>query len=206
MDKRPPLNKNISVDDFRAFYWLKTELVGFCRQEGLRKQGGKIEVADRIEAYLRTGVKETAVSTASKKRRTPLSKFDWNNETLTLETVITDNYKNSENVRAFFQEQIGGTFKFNVVFMNWMKQNAGKTLADAVNEWKAIKAAKKTGKQRTTIAPQFEYNRYIRDFLDDNPDKTKADAIQFWKIKRSIRGDNVYKRSDLGLILEENGR
>jgi len=196
MDKRPPLNKEISIDDFREFYWLKTELIEFCRQEGLRKQGGKIEVADRIEVYLRTGVRETAV----KKKRAPASKFDWNNEPLTLETVITDNYKNSENVRTFFQNQIDGTFKFNVAFMNWMKQNAGKTLADALDEWKRINAAKKTGKQRTTIAPQFEYNRYIRDFLGDNPDRTKAEAIQFWKIKRSIRGDNVYRKSDLGLI------
>ncbi len=197
MDIRPSLNKDITIDDFREFYWLKMELIEFCRQEGLRKQGGKIEVADRVEAYLRTGKKETAI----KKKRAPVSKFDWNHETLTLETVITDNYKNSKNVRTFFQEQIGSAFKFNVAFMNWMKENAGKTLADAVDEWNAIKAAKKMKKKRTIIAPQFEYNRYIRDFLDDNPDRTKADAIQFWKIKRSVRGDNVYKKSDLDLMV-----
>ncbi|MGL5913858.1 MAG: DUF6434 domain-containing protein [Bacteroidales bacterium] len=62
-----------------------------------------------------------------KKFEKPHSNFDWNVERLTLETIITDNYKNPENVRAFLTTEIGKHFKFNVLFMNWMKQNNGKT-------------------------------------------------------------------------------
>ncbi len=197
MDKRPELKKDVSIEDFRDFYWLKVELVKFCHEEGLSKQGGKIQIANRIEDYLKTGNKETAIK---QKKVTRISNFNWNLENLTLGTVIADNYKNTENVRSFFQNHIGSAFKFNVTFMNWMKQNIGKTLGDAANEWMKIEFEKKINKQRKKIAPQFEYNRYIRDFLEDNPNKTKKNAIQFWKIKRSIRGDNVYKKSDLGLI------
>jgi hypothetical protein len=197
MDKRPELNRDISIEDFSGFYWLKEELVEFCHKEGLRKQGGKIQIAYRIENYLRTGCKEDAIT----KKATPISNFDWNHANLTLKTIITDNYRNTENARIFFKNQIGQTFKFNVTFMNWMKHNTGKKLEDAVNEWKKIDIEKRNNKQRKKIAPQFEYNRYIRDFLEDNPQKSKNTAIQFWKIKRSMRGDNIYKKSDLNLMV-----
>ena len=48
MDKRPKLDKNIQIENFIDFYWLKDKLVEFSRKEGLNKQGGKIELANRI--------------------------------------------------------------------------------------------------------------------------------------------------------------
>lgn len=195
-DKRPYLDKTISINDFKEFYWLKKELVQFCRSEGLVKQGSKLELSNRIEHFLKTGDKNNSFIKTAK----PISNFNWSIEKLTLETIITDTYKNSENVRGFFQEQLGPSFKFNVKFMNWMKENVGQTLEDAVKEWKRLKVMTKKNSAPKEIAPQFEYNRYIRDFLKDNPDKKKQVAIQFWKIKRSRRGDNVYQRSDLDLL------
>jgi len=56
MEKRPELNKEISVKDFQDFYWYKEELIEFCRIESLDKRGDKIELSDRIEEYLRIGV------------------------------------------------------------------------------------------------------------------------------------------------------
>ena len=194
MDKRPELDNNIKIDDFIDFYWLKEELINFCRIEGLEKQGGKIELADRIIKYLKTGIK--AKKTENRKSKSN-SKFDWNNEELTLQTIITDNYKNTENARAFFTDKIGKEFKFNVKFMNWMKCNVGLTLDNAVNVWNDFKIEKKNDKSPKEIAPQFEYNRYIRDFLKDNPDKTKKVAIKYWKIKKTIRGNNKYEKLDL---------
>jgi len=196
MKTRPILSANISVNDFQNFYWLKKELTDFCKKEGLSTQGGKIEIAQRIIIYLQTGKKEKHIATKSKST----SKFDWKNEQLSLQTIITDNYKNTENVRAFFQEHTDQKFKFNVKFMNWMKANIGKTLADAIQQWELIYTQNKNRKSPKEIAPQFEYNRYVRDFLADNSNLKKADAIRYWKLKKTQRGDNVYQKSDLKLI------
>lgn len=196
-DQRPILNKNISAKDFRDFYWLKEELIAFCKTEGLRITGGKIEIANRIEHYLLTGKKELI---KAKLKPTARSKFDWKNEKLSLETKITNNYTNTENVRIFFEKEIGSRFKFNVKFMNWMKSNHGKSLRQAKQEWERIVAEKKTNTQPKNIAPQFEYNRYLRDFLVDNPDMDRALGIKLWKIKKTMRGDNVYKKEDLKLL------
>ena len=195
-DKRPDLNNEISIQDFKDFYWLKSELVDFCKEVGLTRTGGKIEIAKRIERYLETG----EIEVRQKKKTSNKSKFDWSAEKLTLNTIITDNYKNTENVRQYFESKIGLRFKFNVKFMNWMKSNEGKTLAEAIETWKRLDEEKRTNKTTKNIAPQFEYNTYLRDFLADNPDKNRAIGIKLWKIKRSMRGDNIYRKSDLKLL------
>ena len=83
--------------------------------------------------------------------------------------------------------------------MDWVKQNQGKTLADAIVEWNRQHDVKKDKNHKTEIAAQFEYNRYMRAFLADNPDKTSKDAMKSWKRKKSLRGGNEYERADLSL-------
>lgn len=190
--KRPNLDDKISVDDFQNFYWLKEELIAFCREKGINTAGGKIEIADRIKIFLSTG--KIIIATEKKTR---LSKFDWNKGQLSPETILTDNYKNTESVRAFMTEHIGKQFYFNTAFMNWTKLNVGKTLKDAIIEWKRIYELKKDKTYKPEIAPQFEYNTYIRDFLADNQGKSNKEAIKYWKLKRQQRGDNKYSKNDL---------
>jgi len=191
-EKRPELNKAISLQDFLGFYWLKTELVSFCKTNGISAAGGKIEITGRIEQFLATGEVVRAVG-----KPILTSKFDWNNSGLNLNTLLTDNYKNTENVRTFMTLQIGSHFRFNTEFMTWASENAGKSLKEAINEWNRIYIRKKNKADKSEIPPQFEYNRYIRDFLADNPGQTRASAIYFWKLKRRHRGDNTYCVTDL---------
>ena len=188
--ERPVLNKTISITDFENYYWLKEELVSFCKIVGISTNGCKMDLADRIKLYLKEGV-----ITKQFLKVTSKSKFDWNNELLTTETKITDNYRNTENVRLFMIKQIGSHFRFNTTFMNWMKINVGKTLGNAVDEWLRIQEDKTPKK----IAPQFEYNTYIRDFLADNPAMSLVNAIHYWKLKRNQKGNNRYSKNDLSL-------
>lgn len=192
MNNRPELNIEISIKDFKDYYWYKEELIDFCRIANIDKRGGKIELAKRIERFLKTGEREPYV-----KKNSNTSRFDWNKENLTVKTEITDNYKNTENVRAFFINHIGERFKFNVKFMNWMKTAHGRTLGDAIEQWILIANEMRTDKTEKKIAPQFEYNTYIRDFMKDNPDKSLQDAINCWKIKKTKPGNNKYTKSDL---------
>jgi len=196
---RPKLQKGISPKDFKAHYWLKEELIDFCRIIGINTSGGKIEISNSVISYLETGI---VIPRSEKQNKTPKSNFDWNTETLSLETVISDSYKNTENVRAFFKQLIGSNFKFNVTFMDWMKRNSGKTLGDAVDKYREIALLKKDKIYRTEIAPQFEYNTYIRDFFTNNPDRSMKDAIKSWRLKRENPGLKKYNRTDLDFLQE----
>ena len=192
---RPELNDKISIIDFNDFYWLKKDLVAFCKSKRISTTGGKQELIERIIIYLQTG----KIIGTSPKEKTK-SKFDWNNADITHNTEITDNYKNTENVRAFMKREIGTHFHFNTEFMKWTKQNIGKTMNEAINEWKQRYELGKNKNYQTKISSQFEYNAYIRAFLADNKDKKLTDAIKYWKLKRNRRGDNAYSKDDLQLI------
>jgi hypothetical protein len=194
---RPNLDENISLQDFKDFYWLKEELVQFCKAMGIDSSRGKLDIAKRIITFLETG--KIVVKDEIKKQKTS-SKFNWSKENISLKTVITDNYKNTENVRTFMTEHIGQHFHFTTEFMNWTKWNVGKTMAEAVEEWRRLYALKKSGNEEKEIAPQFEYNRYMKAFLADNPDKSSKDAMKYWRLKKQQRGSKEYNKSDLKLM------
>jgi hypothetical protein len=193
--ERPDLNKDISLTDFNDFYWLKQELIDFCKTVGINPYGAKIEIADRIRQFIQAG--KVVENESNKNKRT--SNFDWDKEVLTRATIIQDNYKNGENVRNFFVQEIGTHFSFNIIFMKWMKENIGKTLEDAIIEWNRINELKKDKNYVSEIDSQFEYNRYMRAFLNDNPHLSSKDAMKYWKLKRAKRGTNEYEKSDLDL-------
>ncbi|MGJ8528243.1 DUF6434 domain-containing protein [Maritalea sp.] len=74
------------------------------------------------------------------------SNFDWHSEHLTPDTIITDSYKTSQNVRRFFTQQLGNDFKFTIASMTWMKENVGKTLGEAVIEIQRLRQKSKAQK------------------------------------------------------------
>ena len=51
---RPELNKKLDSKTFRDYYYLKEELIDFCRKNNLQTTGSKIELTDRISKYLDT--------------------------------------------------------------------------------------------------------------------------------------------------------
>lgn len=193
MTNRPDLNKKLDSKTFRNYYYLKEELIDFCRENGLPVSGGKIEITDRIAHFLDTG--EVLSISITKKKAPVISGIDE-------DTRIETDFVCSEMHRAFFKEHIGNSFSFNVAFQKWLKSNAGKTYKEAIAAYYDILEEKKRGK--TKIDKQFEYNTYIRDFFADNQGKTLEDAIQCWKYKKQLQGHNRYERSDLVAIEEKD--
>lgn len=189
MSDRPILDKNIDSKIFREFYYLKEELVDFCRKNDLPISGSKLEITERIAEYLDTGLILTAP--ASRRKTTVLS-------TIEKDTIIESEFICSEKHRAFFKEHIGNQFSFNVMFQKWLKNNTGKTYEDAIEAYYQIIEDKKKGKKE--IERQFEYNTYIRDFFADNKGKSLDEAIQCWKYKKQKQGHHRYEKEDLAAI------
>ncbi len=54
MEARPELSRKLEEQTFRSYYYLKKELVEFCRENELPVSGGKIELTDRIAGFLDT--------------------------------------------------------------------------------------------------------------------------------------------------------
>ena len=183
--KRPKLTKDMDSTVFLNYYYLKDELVAFCRSQKLSISGNKTELTNRIAYYLDTG--KNLSSQSEKKRKI-------SNDPITLDTLIETDFVCSQKHRAFFKRYIP-SFSFNVPFQKWLKTNAGKTYQDAFLAYDAILYDKKHHKSKIDF--QFEYNTYIRDFFANQKDKTLKDAITCWNYKKSLPGHHRYKADDL---------
>ena len=197
MRERPILSKDLDYKTFLQYYYLKEELVLFCRDNHLSTMGGKQDITKRIKYFLETGEN---LNPASEKRKT----MKVNLAGISLESIIEENFICSEKHRAFFKSVIGTKFTFNVTFQNFLKNNTGKPYSAAVDEWYKIQEDKKKNKGTSIIDSQFEYNTYIRAFFKDNSgNKNLKEAIICWKYKKSLEGPNRYDRKDLSALLAQ---
>jgi len=65
-----------------------------------------------------------------------MTAFDWHSSEITRATVLTPTYRSTQKVRRFFKTQCGDGFKFDRPCMAWPQSATGKTMGDAVDEWR----------------------------------------------------------------------
>jgi hypothetical protein len=194
---RPNISDIETGHELKRWYWLKEELVAYCKQMQISYSGAKFDILERIAVALDSRGDRPEAAT---KKLKPTSKFHWSKATLSLDTIITDSYTNGPNTRSFFKQHCGDKFHFSIPFMNFMKNNCGKTLQDAVTEWHRLNQQSKDANFKSEIPAGNQYNKYIRDFFLDNPDLSIEQARHFWKLKRSLPlGRHIYEREDLNL-------
>ena len=185
---RPELEKELKVNEFRDFYWLKEELQTFCREHGMSASGSKIEITDRIAIFLETGKIQKPM------RKRSSSSKEIKLEELSLDTVITENHRCSQVVRAFFTSVIP-KFHFSTYIQNYFKENVGGTYRNVVDAWYEEEERKRDPSYKRQIGSQFEYNQFTRDYFADpkNKNKNREDAIEAWNIIKALPGSNKYK-------------
>ena len=115
---RHKLNKDLNSAEFKEYYFLKEELKDFCKKEGLKVSGSKNQLEERIIYYLDTG--KSLDNSRSIKNKNNYSKSNSNKATtyeeITLDSILGENFKCSEDKREFFEKEIGKGFKFKVKF------------------------------------------------------------------------------------------
>lgn len=194
-EPRVPLTASTTPKDFRDFYWLKTELQDFCRSQGLSTSGGKREIADRIEAFLRNGrrvepARPTVPAAPAARQFNQASA-----QQFSLRTRVPAGFKCTQEARRFFETHVSPHFRFTVTLQEYIKAHPGITFAEIAEQWKREYEGRKAGTFKPAIAPQFEFNQFTRDFHADprNAGKTRADCLEAWKRTRARRGDNAYR-------------
>jgi len=187
-ETRPKLSKKINLSHFKNFYWLKKELIDFCREQGLSVAGSKQVLEKRVEIYISSGAKAKLPPTKT------LGDRD-SKQPITRDSPVV-NYKNDAATRRFFVEEVGRSFHFNTYLRKFTDRNhlIGKNLTygDLVDGWLVEEKHKADPSYQSTIGEQFEYNRFIRDFFLYEKGKTRADAIKAWKIVKTAPGGNSY--------------
>lgn len=103
-EQRPNPTHIQNAQEFQRWYWRKDELTALAKHHGVKSTGAKFDILDRIAHFLDTAEKISPKDIALKSRRAlQKSSFDWHCEILDENTIITNSYKNTQNVRRFFK-------------------------------------------------------------------------------------------------------
>jgi hypothetical protein len=170
---RPALSTDLSSAEFQRWYWLKAELVDFARPFGISATGSKPELANRIAAWLDGRSPQTSA------RRTTVSRRI--SEPLTRETVVGPHQAASQQLRPFFESQIGTSFSYDIHMRTFLASATSKTLGDAVDHWYKTRRALKP-----ETLPQLEFVRFSKRWYRDNPAGTPSQCRAAWKHERSL--------------------
>ena len=175
---RPPLTKQTNPADFLSFYWLKEELVAFLREHQLPTTGSKQELTSRISQFLTTGSVLATAKPSPKSAKVEMP------PTFTRQSIIGTGWRCSQELRAFFEQEIGKHFHFDGIMRDLIHNGSGKTLEEAIEIWQ--EESRKPRKEKP-IAAQFEYNRHMREYFKTHPQATLQEAIQDWETKKAQR-------------------
>ena len=136
MNERPDLNLELDSSTFKEYYYLKKEMEDFCRSNGLKVSGSKLELAERIIEFLETGRKDFDISKRPKRK---------NKSEITLNSIIEDDFICSQQHREFYKKNktdIPRQFEYNQYIRDFFKDNDDKSLKDAIECWKYKKSLK----------------------------------------------------------------
>jgi hypothetical protein len=174
--QRPTLSSALSAAEFQAWYWLKEELVAFCRTAQLPYSGNKVDIEAVIIAHLE---RRNALPIRPPRRATVKMPA-----TFKLDDVIGAGWTCNPALGAFFRAELGNRFHFNKAMRDFIHDGEGRTLAEAVD---CFKASMKPGQPKREIAPSLEYNQHTRAFFAANPGATRQQVIDAWWEKRRKR-------------------
>ena len=82
MELRPEITLNLSSCTFREYYYLKEELVAFCRDHHLPTSGGKQELTERIACFLDSGMVKQPAAKRTVKHKAVTSEITPESEAL----------------------------------------------------------------------------------------------------------------------------
>lgn len=173
-----------SINDLHERYWLKLELIKFCKVNKLPTQGSKIELIERIDSFFKTGVasSHTSKKLTDKDSLRPITK-----------NTLVKNYNSDAKTREFFVSNLGIKFKFNSYLRQFTdKKNikANTTYGDLATGWIVFENEKKGSKP--SISKQFEYNQFIQDYFSNENNGTLQQATSAWKTVKVQKGAHTY--------------
>lgn len=165
---RPFLEPTLTGIELLRWYWLKNELIEFARTLGVRTSGSKEDLTRRIAAHLDGVDPDPEVTRPT--RRAQLGPH------LSADSIIPVGQRCGQNLRAWFEGQVGPSFRFDQEMRDFFARTDGtQTLHDALQHWQATRDA-----GHKNIDPQFEFNRFTRTWHLDNPRGSREDLLVAW--------------------------
>ena len=170
---RPPLEANLTSEEFARWYWTVVELRAFCRRAGLPVGGVKHDLVERVAASL--DGRSVAPPQPQPRPPGPLC------EPLLDTTILPAGQRMTRQLRSYLELRIGDDFRVNSHVREFMTSSSGTTVADLVAHWEATRDT-----PRSQPDAQFEYNRFSVRWHAAHVGGTPAECRAAWFVYRSL--------------------
>ncbi|HEX7556732.1 MAG TPA: DUF6434 domain-containing protein, partial [Leptolinea sp.] len=127
----PLLTVDIPLGDFDNYYWLKNELATFCRENHLSTSGSKQALIERIHSFLKTGRIPDKVKGGSNRSQPQIAMLS----IFSRQSIIGPGWRCGQELRSFFEKELGRSFHFDSVMRDFIHYRVGKTLDEAIQAW-----------------------------------------------------------------------
>jgi SAP domain-containing new25/Domain of unknown function (DUF6434) len=172
---RPELTVTLTGAELLRWYWLKSELISFARVLDVATSGSKEELTTRVAAVLDGHAPPS-------RKRDPGGAAGQLVGDLSASTIIPPGQRSSQELRGWFRDHVGPSFRFDRHMREFIKSADGTTtLSDAVKHWNLTRSG-----PAIEIDPQFEFNRFTRAWHAANPSGNRAELLEDWKHYRSL--------------------
>ncbi|WP_327279651.1 MULTISPECIES: DUF6434 domain-containing protein [unclassified Streptomyces] len=178
-ERRPAPTPALTGAQLSRWYWTLAELSQLAREMGLSAGGGKVALTARLAAALDGVLAPEPVRAPRRAGRQLTAPVDG-------DTEIPQGQRCSQVLREFFVREIGPGFHFDAFMRDYVAQNAGRPLAEAVAHWHATRAR---AAEPQEVAAQFEFNRFLRDWHAGHPEGTRQQALAAWRAHRALPKD-----------------
>lgn len=180
--ERPRLDAALTEKEFSAWYWLKEELVEFCRAHGVSPSGSKREIEARIVDFLAgrrvdKSLQQKARVTGERPRGVMPREFR-------MEMLIGPGWRCGPALGAYLRGELGNGFRFNAAVREFIHTGKGKRLGDVADCWRGSQG------ETRAIPEQLEYNRHFRAYFQEHPGATREEAVAAWWALRGKRKES----------------
>ncbi|MBA1392897.1 hypothetical protein EQ500_03275, partial [Lactobacillus sp. XV13L] len=161
---RPDFSSQLSVHEFKQYYWYKTELQAICREYHLPVYGTKYELMEYICAFLGGRPASAVHPKRPRNKKSTLKASEITPDT----KVLTSGFRFNQEARRFFAAYFGvAKFSFRKTMASKLreieeKHDTAATVADLIAAYKQTEPAAKTGEEAT-----YQWNNFVRDFHQD---------------------------------------
>lgn len=150
---KPILNKELSSEEFIEHYYLKNELIDFCKKEGLQTKGKKSDLINRISCYLdeNNNLNNTKIyQESSILSETPNRDYNKGNNLIGgVKKFFEDKIGLNSEVKSNFQcmikntrKALGKQYQYDYYIREFFLNNPDETFENAVQCWKYKKSLK----------------------------------------------------------------
>jgi hypothetical protein len=194
-DKRELRQDELVIFNDALYYMKMAELKKACMLLTLPDKGKKMDLIERIMAFITTGkiIESAIIPQQSRAKNYPHQPLQANS------LMLYGGYKNDAQARAFFKHLIGEHFHFTAFGIDWLNerwlQGNPPTYQEFANYWVEETALRK--QIGSKAKDEWKFINFMQEMNREQSDLSQRELMERWKLLQAEKARFVFMMIEL---------